>query len=161
MGYGASPARPVRRAGRATLRPLPVVLAVRDFLALFEHVFFRLVVGDAGWRRGLLAILGVVVGILVVGVLVLGVVVGAGCHGCEATRGWPGRSARAARPGGPPAPRCRSGRTPPGSRCGRRKGRTRPGPRRIRRRRRGSTGCWPWPPAAVRSAARMSRSRSP
>src|SRR6185437_11250557 len=64
-------------------RPLPVVLAVRDFLALFEHVCFGFVVGNFCWRRGLLAILGIMVGILVVGVLVLGVAVGTGCHGCE------------------------------------------------------------------------------
>ena len=59
-------------------RPLPVVFAVGDFLALFEHVCFGLVVGNLFWRRRLLAILGVMVGVLVVGVLVLGVAVGAG-----------------------------------------------------------------------------------
>ena len=31
-------------------RPLPVVFAVGDFLALFEHVFFGLVVGNIFWR---------------------------------------------------------------------------------------------------------------
>jgi hypothetical protein len=31
-------------------RPLPVVFAVWDFLALFEHVFFGLVVGNVFWR---------------------------------------------------------------------------------------------------------------
>jgi carbonic anhydrase/acetyltransferase-like protein (isoleucine patch superfamily) len=77
-------------AGRGGVRPLPVVLAVRDFLALFEHVFFGLVVGNAGWRRGLVAILDVMIGILVVGVLVLGVAVGAGCHGCESCSKVPG-----------------------------------------------------------------------
>ena len=46
-------------------------------------VCFGLVVGNICWRRGLLTILGVMVGILVVGVLVLGVAVGVGCHGCE------------------------------------------------------------------------------
>ena len=40
-------------------RLLPVVLAIRDFLALFEHVFFGLLVGNTGRRRGLPAILGV------------------------------------------------------------------------------------------------------
>ena len=64
-------------------RLLPVILAVRDFLALFEHVFFGLVVGNICRRRGLLAILDVMVCVLVVGVLVLGVAVDAGCHGCE------------------------------------------------------------------------------
>ena len=71
-------------------RLLPVILAVRDFLALFEHVFFGLVVGNFFWRRGLLAILGVMVGVLVVGVLVLGVAVGAGWHGCESCLPVPG-----------------------------------------------------------------------
>jgi hypothetical protein len=43
-------------------RLLSVALAVRDFLALFEHVFFGLVVGNICRRRGLFAILGVMVG---------------------------------------------------------------------------------------------------
>ena len=64
-------------------KQLPVVLAVRDFLALFEHVFFGFVVGNICRRRGLLAILGITVCVLVVCVLVLGVAVDAGCHGCE------------------------------------------------------------------------------
>jgi hypothetical protein len=67
-------------SSRLEQRPLPVVLAVRNFLALFEHVCFGLVVGNIYWRRGLLTILGVMVGIFVVGVLVLGVAIGAGCH---------------------------------------------------------------------------------
>jgi len=69
---------------------LPVVLAVRNFLALFENVFFGLIVGDFYWRRRLLTILGVMVGILVVGVLILGVAIGAGCHGCESCVQAPG-----------------------------------------------------------------------
>src|SRR5215469_3480467 len=64
-------------------RPLPVIVAVRDLLTLFEHVIFGLIVGNRGRHRGLLAILGVVVRVLVVGVLILGVAVGTGCHGCE------------------------------------------------------------------------------
>src|SRR5690348_6161217 len=68
-------------------RPLPVILvvAVRDLLTLFEHVIFGLVVGNRGGCRGLLAILGVIVGVLVVGVLILGVAVSAGCHGRESS----------------------------------------------------------------------------
>jgi hypothetical protein len=46
-------------------RLLPVVLAIRDFLALFEYVFFGLLVGNTGRRRGLPAILGVMVRVLV------------------------------------------------------------------------------------------------
>src|SRR6266566_2707770 len=59
-------------------RRLPVVVAVEDLLTLFEHVIFRLVVGNRGRCRRLLAVLGVVVG-----VLILGVAAGARCHGCE------------------------------------------------------------------------------
>ena len=83
-------------------RALLVILAVRNFLPLFEHVFFWLVVGNICWRRGLLTILSVMVRILVVGVLVLRVAVGTGCHGRESCvqlpgtqtsspRRWPGR----------------------------------------------------------------------
>lgn len=54
-----------------------------DFLTLFGHVVFGLVVGNLCRRRGLLAILGLVVCVLVVGVFILGVAIGAGCHGCE------------------------------------------------------------------------------
>ena len=61
--------------------PLPLVVAVGDLLTLFEHVIFGLVVGDLGRYRGLLAVLGVVVGVLVVGVLILGIAAGAGNHG--------------------------------------------------------------------------------
>jgi hypothetical protein len=73
----------VDRGREPEYRPLLVVFAVRDFLALFEHVFFGLVVGNFFWRGGLLTILGVVVGVFVVGVLVLGVAVDAGWHACE------------------------------------------------------------------------------
>ena len=92
----ASPADRGTRPGHETgkYRPLSVVLAVRDFLALFEHVFFGLVVGNFCGRRGLLAILGVMVGVLVVGVLVLGVAIGAGCHGCESCLPVPGTQPR-------------------------------------------------------------------
>jgi hypothetical protein len=83
---------------------LPVVLAVRDFLALFEHVFFRLFVGNTGWCRGLPAILGVMVRVLVVGVLVLGIAVDARCHGCEFC--WPA-------PGTQPVARASTGHAPP------------------------------------------------
>jgi hypothetical protein len=69
---------------------LPVVLAVRDFLALFEHVFFGLLVGNTGRRGGLPAILGVMVRVLVVGVLVFGIAVSARCHGCEFCWSVPG-----------------------------------------------------------------------
>src|SRR5262249_7079987 len=70
---------------------LPVVIvAVGDLLTLFEHVIFGLVVGNRGRHRGLLAILGVVVGVLVVGVLVLGFAPGAGAHGCESYLPVPG-----------------------------------------------------------------------
>ena len=85
--------------GEDDRRPLAVVLGVRDFLALFEHVFFGLVVGNICWRRGLLAILGVMAGVLVVGVLVLGVTAGAGCHGCESCLQVPGTQTRS-----PPVP---------------------------------------------------------
>ncbi len=57
---------------------------------MFEHVFFGLVVGNIGRRRGLPAILGIVVRVLVVGVLVLGITVDAGCHGCEFRLPLPG-----------------------------------------------------------------------
>jgi hypothetical protein len=50
-------------------------------LALFEHVVFGLVVGDLSRHRGLLAVFGVVVGVLVVGVLVLGIAAGARNNG--------------------------------------------------------------------------------
>jgi hypothetical protein len=59
-------------------RPLPVVVAVRNLLTLFEHVIFGLVIGDRGRLRRLFTILGIVVG-----VLILRVAAGAGCHGCE------------------------------------------------------------------------------
>ena len=71
------------RWNRESARLLSVVFAVRDLLALLEHVFFGLLVGNTGWRRWLPAILGIVVRVLVVGVLVLGITVDAGCHGCE------------------------------------------------------------------------------
>jgi len=57
---------------------------------LFEHVFFGLLVGNIGWRRGLPAILGIMVRVLVVGVLVLGIAVDAGGHGCESRLPLPG-----------------------------------------------------------------------
>jgi hypothetical protein len=78
-------------------RPLSVVLAVRDFLALLEPVFFGLVIGNFCGRRGLLAILRVMVGVFVVGVLLLGVGVGAGCHGCESCLPVPGTQPRGPR----------------------------------------------------------------
>jgi hypothetical protein len=58
-----------------------VILVVRDFLPLLEHVGFGFFIGNLVWRRGLLAILGVVVRVLVAGVLVFGVAVEARCHG--------------------------------------------------------------------------------
>src|SRR5215471_16283189 len=54
---------------------------MRYLLTLLEHVAFGLVVGDARRHRGLLAILGVVVG-----VLINRVAVGLGCHACESCR---------------------------------------------------------------------------
>ncbi|HEY0998736.1 MAG TPA: hypothetical protein VGD83_03780 [Streptosporangiaceae bacterium] len=50
---------------------------------MFEHVFFGLLIGNTGRRRGLPAILGIVIRVLVVGILVLGIAVDTGCHGCE------------------------------------------------------------------------------
>src|SRR6185437_2914307 len=79
-------ARSDGRAGRST-RPmvlaLQVVLAVRDLLALLEDVFFGLFDGDIRRRCGLLAVFGVMVGVLVVRVFVFWVGVRAGCHGSE------------------------------------------------------------------------------
>src|SRR5215475_8676981 len=77
-------ARPIKR------QTLSVVVAVGDLLTLFEHVIFGLVVGNPGRHRGLLAVLGVVVGVLVVGVLILGVAAGARNHGCESYLPVPG-----------------------------------------------------------------------
>src|SRR6266516_1918871 len=94
-GYAAAPGQ-TRLAPSCQARPiryqtLSVVVAVRDLLTLFEHVIFGLVVGNRGRRRGLLAIFGVVVGVLVVGVFILGVAAGAGDHGCESYCQCPGR----------------------------------------------------------------------
>jgi hypothetical protein len=75
-------------------RPLPVVAAVGDFLTLFGHVISRLAVGNRGRRRGLLAILGVVVGVLVVGVLILRVAAGTGYQGRESCVPVPGTQDR-------------------------------------------------------------------
>src|SRR5262245_6453691 len=73
-----------------TGRALLVVVAVGDLLTLFEHVIFGLVVGNLTRHRGLVAIFGVVVRVLVVGVLVLWVAVAAGSHGCECCVRVPG-----------------------------------------------------------------------
>ena len=86
-------------------RPLPVVVAIWDFLTLFEHVVFGFVVGNPRRRRGLLAILGVTVCVLVVGVLVLGIAVGVRCHGCEFCSPVPGTQTGRLR-------RCRAARCP-------------------------------------------------
>src|SRR5215467_14547436 len=88
-GYAAAPAGPGLRpscpgeALKCQTLPVVVIVAIGDLLALFEHVIFGLVVGNPGRHRGLLAIFGVVVRVLVVGVLILGVAAGAGCHGFE------------------------------------------------------------------------------
>src|SRR5262245_37527937 len=71
-------------------RPLLVVVAVGDLLTLFERVSFGRVVGNLARHRGLVAIFGVVVRVLVVGVLVLWVAVAAGSHGCECCVRVPG-----------------------------------------------------------------------
>jgi len=75
----AAPCRPDKTDQVPTVLS-PVVVPVRDLLTLFEHVIFGLVVGNPGRRRGLLAILRAVAGVLVVDVLILG-----GCCRCWAS----------------------------------------------------------------------------
>src|SRR5262249_20091431 len=58
-------------------------------MTLFEHVIFGLVVGDLGRYRGLLVVLGVVVGVLVVGVLILWIAAGPGYDGWVFPAGAP------------------------------------------------------------------------
>jgi hypothetical protein len=70
-------------------RPLPVVAAVGDLLTLFGHVISRLAVGNRGRRRALLAILGVVVGLLI-----LRVAAGTGYQGRESCVPVPGTQDR-------------------------------------------------------------------
>src|SRR5437667_10089971 len=94
-GYAAAPGQ-TRLAPSCQARPiryqtLSVVVAVRDLLTLSEHGIFALVVGNRGRRRGLLAILGVVVGVLVVRVFILGVPARSAVHRCEASSQCPRR----------------------------------------------------------------------
>ena len=54
---------------------LVLVLVVRHFLPLLEHVGLGLVVGDPGGHKRLFEVLGVVIGVLVVRVLILRITV--------------------------------------------------------------------------------------